>query len=90
VLSKSVGRVSRDSLRISSVDETAGWHSEPDRVPAVGEMVLCVEGEGEVVGVLGKISDGSRLLQIRMDDRTSPFFASSSNVLVQTDSAGGS
>ena len=83
MLSKSVGRVSRDSLRISSLDEQSGWHAEPGRIPEVGEQVLCVEGQAEVVGVLGKTSDGSRLLQLRMDDRTSPFFASSSNVLVQ-------
>ena len=87
MLSKSVGRVSRDSLRISSIDPAGGWHSEPGRVPAVGEVVLCVEGEAEVVGVLGRTSDGSRLLELRVDDRTSPFFASSSNVLVQPDAA---
>lgn len=85
MLSKSVGRVSRDSLRVSSLDDQSGWHAEPGHVPTVGETVLCVEGEAEVVGVLGKTSDGSRLLQLRMDDRTNPFFASSSNVLVQSD-----
>lgn len=85
MLSKSVGRVSRDSLRVSSIEETGGWHSVPGRVPAVGEVVLCVEGQGEVVGVLGRTSDGSRLLQLRIDDRTNPFFASSSNILVQAD-----
>ena len=87
MLSKSVGRVSRDSLRISSIDPAGGWHSVPGRVPAVGEAVLCVEGEAEVVGVLGRTSDGSRLLELRVDDRNNPFFASSSNVLVQSDAA---
>jgi len=85
VLSKGVGRVNPDSLRITSVDHSGGWHAEPGRVPEVGETVLCVEGQGEVVGVLGRTSDGSRLLQLRVDDRANPFFASSSNVLVQTD-----
>ena len=51
----------------------------------MGEVVLCVEGEAEVVGVLGRTSDGSRLLELRVDDRNNPFFASSSNVLVQSD-----
>ena len=88
MLSKSVGRVSRDSLRISSLDEPGGWHAEPGTVPAVGDIVLCVEGKGEVVGVLGKTSDGSRLLELRVDDRDKPFFASSSNVLVRTDASG--
>jgi len=49
-------------------------------------MVQCVEGEAEVIKVLGKISDGSRLLELRLPDRPkAPFFASSSNVLMKAD-----
>jgi hypothetical protein len=35
------------------------------------------------VKVLGRTSDGSRLLELRCADQTQPFFASSSNVLLQ-------
>lgn len=76
-------RVSRDSLRITSL-ERDGWHADPEKVPEVGQTVYCVEGEAEVVKVLGKTSDGSRLLELCLPDRPkTPFFASSSNVLVE-------
>ena len=76
-------RVSRDSLRITSL-ERDGWHAAPDRIPDVGDAVYCVEGEAEVIKVLGKTSDGSRLLELRLPDRPkTPFFAASSNVLVE-------
>jgi len=80
---KSASRAHRDSVRITSV-EPPGWHAEPGRIPGPGEVVYCVEGSAEVVKVLGKTSDGSRLLELRLPDRPkSPFFAASSNVLVR-------
>jgi hypothetical protein len=87
-MSKSdTSRVSRDSLRISSHD-TAGWQPlESGQVPEVGELVHCTEGIARVVRVLGRTSDGSRLLELRCTDRAQPFFAASSNVLVRDDSA---
>lgn len=76
-------RVSRDSLRISSVDQP-GWEPSPGRVPDVGEYIYCLAGPAEVVRLLGRTSDGSRLLELRCEDRTQPFFASSSQVLFRT------
>jgi hypothetical protein len=75
-------RASRDSLRISSV-EPPGWHPVSERLPDVGEQVYCTEGPATVVRVLGRTSDGSRLLELRCDGHTQPFFASSSNILLR-------
>jgi hypothetical protein len=80
--------VTRDSLRISSV-EREGWEPASGRVPVVGDYIYCTEGPAQVVKLLGRTSDGSRLLELRCDDRPQPFFASSSNVLVKASSAGG-
>lgn len=76
----------RESLRIRSVDPP-GWEPAAERVPAVGDIVYCLEGPAEVVKVLGRTSDGSRLLELRVADRKQPFFAASSNVLVRSGSA---
>lgn len=84
MLSKSVGRVSRESLNVSA-DDQPGWLAESGRIPTVGEEVLCTEGRAQVARVLGKTSDGSRLLELNIVDRTHPFFASSSNVLVRVE-----
>ena len=67
------------------VDKEArpGWITGFERIPGVGEEVYCVGGIGQVVHILGKTSDGSRLLEIRLQDPTAkPFFAAASNVLV--------
>jgi len=77
-------RVPRDSLRISSI-EMPGWEPASGRVPAVGEEIQCVDGPAEVIAVLGRTSDGSRLLELRCTSRPQPFFASSSNVLVRSE-----
>ena len=42
-----------------------------------------MDGPAEVVRLLGRTSDGSRLLELRCADRPQPFFASSSNILVR-------
>lgn len=76
-------RASRDSLRISSFSPP-GWRTAPPgHVPNLGEMVYCTDGPAEVVRLLGRTSDGSRLMELRCPDRTQAFFASSSNVLVR-------
>jgi hypothetical protein len=77
-------RVPRESLSISSA-EHPGWQSSPGRVPRPGEWICCLEGPAEVVRVLGRTSDGSRLLELRCESRPQPFFASSSNILFRAD-----
>ncbi|MBD0320102.1 MAG: hypothetical protein ICV87_07210 [Gemmatimonadetes bacterium] len=65
------------------MDARPGWTTGHERVPSVGEQVLCAGGPGEVVALLGKTGDGSRLLEIRLGDaQAKPFFAAASNVLV--------
>lgn len=54
-----------------------------ERIPAVGELVYCTSGEAEVVRLLGKTGDGSRLLELKLAQAAAkPFFAAASNVLV--------
>lgn len=60
-----------------------GWVAATDRLPGVGEDVYCTAGRGVVTAVLGKTGDGSRLLQIQLEDPAAkPFFAAASNVLI--------
>ena len=73
---------SRDSLRISSV-EPQGWSPASGRLPRVGEQVYCTDGLATVVRVLGRTSDGSRLLELRCNEHSQPFFAASSNILLR-------
>ena len=76
----------RDSLRIASLDRP-GWDAGAERVPRVGDDVWCVDGVAEVVRVLGRTSDGSRLLELRLLHRPKPpYFASASNVLQRRES----
>jgi hypothetical protein len=82
-------RLSREKLRISSAPR-AGWQPSATRIPRVGEQVYCTDGAAEVKKVLGKTSDGSRLLELTCESRPQPFFASSSNVLVRDDDPAGS
>jgi hypothetical protein len=66
-----------------SPDDRPGWVRASERTPQVGENVYCAGGEGTMVALHGKTSDGSRLLEIRFTDRKAPpFFAAASNVLV--------
>lgn len=76
-------RVRRESLRVSSI-ERAGWHAGVERLPEIGERVYCVEGSANVVKVLTRLSDGSRLLELSLHDGPkTPYFAASSNVLLR-------
>jgi hypothetical protein len=71
----------RESLRIVSV-ERPGWDVDPGWAPEAGEDVWCVDGVAEVMRVLGRTSDGSRLLELRLLSRPKPpYFAAASNVL---------
>ncbi|HET6231276.1 MAG TPA: hypothetical protein VFE05_14485 [Longimicrobiaceae bacterium] len=79
----SSNRISPASVHISR-DDHPDWLTGADRLPSVGEEVICTEGSGEVVKVFGKTGDGSRLLELRLPDpRSKPFFAAASNVLVR-------
>ncbi len=85
MLPKNMARVRRESLNIDTIDRE-GFQVRPDRVPIVGEEVECIEGTATVVRVLGRVSDGSRLLELRVVEKEGPsFFASSHNVLQATD-----
>jgi hypothetical protein len=60
------------------------WATGLEQLPAVGQRVYCTAGMAEVVGVLGKTGNGSRLLQLRLIDRTAPtFHVAASNILVE-------
>jgi hypothetical protein len=82
MLSNSSRRLRADDLH---VDPSArdGWRSGAEIVPSVGQQVYCTQGLAEVTRLLGKTSDGSRLLELRLSERVAaPFFAAASNVLV--------
>jgi hypothetical protein len=60
-----------------------GWPTGAELVPVKGQHVYCQGGIAEVVRVLGKTGNGSRLLELRLLDRVAPpFHAAASNVLV--------
>jgi hypothetical protein len=81
-MSNNVRRLKDDDLNVNA-DNHPGWVPAPNRALTVGEQVWCTGGEGVVSAVLGKTSDGSRLLEIKLSDPTArPFFAAASNVLV--------
>jgi hypothetical protein len=66
-----------------SLDARPGWIAGNERPLAVGEEVYCAVGPGEVAAILGKVSDGSRLLEIRLPAAgAKPYFAAASNVRV--------
>lgn len=83
MFSNSSKRLKPDDLQIDQ-DANPEWVTGNVQLPAVGERVLCTNGMAEVVKVLGKTSDGSRLLELRLvEEKAPPFFASSSNVLLR-------
>ena len=89
MLPYNTARVRRESLRIESI-EAPGWEAAVGRLPRVGESVRCVEGEAEVIKVLTRLSDGGRLLELRLAAQPKiPFYAASSNVLVRTEAVEG-
>lgn len=65
-----------------SDEDRPGWARGNDCSPEIGQSVYCAGGEGTIVSVHGKTGDGSRLLEIRLEDEKAPFFAASSNVLL--------
>lgn len=59
------------------------WPKGTERTPRVGDRVYCAAGMAEVVKLLGKHSDGNRIVELKLVDQVAPpFFASIANVLV--------
>lgn len=81
-LQNSSRRITPADLHVDS-DARPDWVSGADRVPGVGEEVFCTQGLAQVVRLLGKTGDGSRLLELKLPDEAArPFFAAASNVRV--------
>ncbi len=75
-------RIHPESLRVDGAAHP-GWMTGAEHTPAVGDQVYCTEGMGQVVRVLGRTQNGSRLLELKLaDGRRESFFAAASNVLV--------
>ena len=84
MLPKNTSRLARGLLNISTYPRD-GWAVSVD-TPPIGAEVLTVEGLARVVRILGKVSNGSRLLELEIVDREGPsFFAATSNVLQEGD-----
>jgi len=85
VSSDGTGSIRRDSLRVTAMDRP-GWCVGDGSTPQPGEAVFCVDGEAEVVRVLGRTGDGSRLLELMLPATPkASYFAASSNVLRKTE-----
>jgi hypothetical protein len=64
------------------------WPSGAVQPPKVGDRVYCAAGLAEVIKLVGKTSEGSRILELKLlDVVAAPFFAAASNVLVAPRSA---
>ena len=75
-------RIRKEDLKVS-LETKPGWHSGHELLPSKGSTVLCAEGMAEVVRLLGKTGNGTRLLELKLLDGTRhPFFAEASNVRV--------
>ena len=76
-------RMKADDLTIDR-ESNPDWKSGVEKLPSVGELVMCTGGMAEVVKLHGKTSDGSRLLELRLvAEKAPPFYAAASNVLVR-------
>lgn len=79
-------RVRDVQLRVD-VDPHPGWVSGADVELEPGDIVMCTDGRAEVVKILGRTGDSSRLLELRLETPgAKPFFAAASNVLAQPES----
>lgn len=80
---------SNPSLRVDP-EQSPGWISGSERIPAPGERIFTHEGTGVVMRLTNKTADGGRVLEVSMDDgRKPPFFAATANVRVRPLAAGG-
>lgn len=79
----SARRIRRETMHVTESAERPGWVRATERLPDVGEDVLCAEGTAQVVRILGKTGDGSRLIELSFVDRPrQAFFVAASNLLV--------
>ena len=75
-------RFTPEDLRVDAASHP-DWVNGAVSTPQVGDHVLCTGGLAEVVQLLGKTGDGSRLLALRLrDGNHPPFFVAASNVLL--------
>jgi hypothetical protein len=75
-------RVRPEDLQVDQTSQPS-WISGASQPPMVGDRVQCTGGLAEVVKLLGKASDGTRILELKLVDAVAPpFFAAASNVLV--------
>jgi hypothetical protein len=81
LLSNSARRIRAEELHVDG-NAYPDWVSGKDRLPTAGSQVLCTAGLAEVVKVLGKTGDGSRLLELRLQGVNQPFFVAASNIRV--------
>lgn len=81
ILGNSARRIRTEELHVDA-DAYPDWVSGKDQLPEPGARVFCTAGLAEVVKVLGKVSDGSRLLELRLEGVSQPFFVAASNVRV--------
>jgi len=86
-MNNSARRIERESLTVNH-EARPGWITALDRLPMAGEEVFCTAGAGTVVRVLGRTSDGGRLLELKLTEGDGkPFFAAASNVLLPPEPA---
>ena len=71
----------KDSLMVDPVLRP-GWITGLERLPEPGEEVYCTQGQAQVVKLLGKTAGSGRLIELKLADQRSPFFAAASNILV--------
>lgn len=83
VPANSARRIRTEDLRVDDAAQP-GWVSGVDRLPSLGEHVFCTAGMAEVVRLLGRTGDGSRLLELKLleEGKHPPFFVAASNVRV--------
>ena len=80
-------RIRPDQLTVDA-NAKPDWLSGSTRPPAIGEVVYCAAGMAQVIKLLGKTSEGCRILELKLVDLVAPpFFASCANVLVPPQTA---
>ena len=81
-------RIHPEALKIDTTSHP-GWKTCAEQLPSLGEQVLCTDGLAEVVRILGRTQNGSRLLELRLPERRDSFFAAASNVLIAPQAVAG-
>jgi len=81
LLGNSARRIRADELQVNEA-AYPDWVSGAECLPVAGSRVFCTAGLAEVVKILGKTGDGSRLLELRLEGINQPFFVAASNIRV--------